>query len=465
MSQTVYSTDATKSICNHLEKMLTNVPLGTNLGLYQLMMAMVSGRFLESRGAVFPALEDLGLTPDEVRRSSAALRQGRWKTQDLLSCWQQSVLQESHFSPNCYGGFCPVPCDMTGFRRPALKDNPAKHYVAEAGKALPAIVIGIAVAVGKLKNASQGSSSDKGSSSRFALPRLLVRWEPGDTKEANVQTRLIEQAGKTLSPQEVAVFDAGFSLTEVRALVPRFVVRMAKNDTVRRNFLPEYKGIGRHCEYGQVVRPLARTRDGKDFEATDSDTTFYWQEGNVRLHAKIWREVVLPGEKVVLPREKAGAQTLTVVAIFDPRHKEPLLLATNLEVCPQVLHCLYRDRWAVEHLPLAAKPMLGCGAAFVFGQESRLRLPELALLCGNVLSYVAATCSAVATGFWDRVCRATCGRLRRVLNRLSFSELPVVGEQLRKKASTTSHLKTGVEGHRRQKASKVTPEPLETAPI
>ena len=62
MSQTVYSTDATnyrtdatKSICNHLEKMLTHVPIGTNLGLYQLMMAMVSGRFLESRGAVFPA--------------------------------------------------------------------------------------------------------------------------------------------------------------------------------------------------------------------------------------------------------------------------------------------------------------------------------------------------------------------------------------------------------------------------
>ena len=199
--------------------------------------------------------------------------------------------------------------------------------------------------------------------------------------------------------------------------------------------------------------------------ATDSDTTFHWQEGNVCLHAKIWREVVLPGEKVVLPGEKVGASTLTVVAIFDPRHKEALLLATNLEACAEVLHYLYRDRWAVEHLPLAGKPLLGCGSAFVFGQESRLRLPELALLSGNVLSYVAATCSAVATGFWDRLCRATCGRLRRVLNRLNFSELPVAGEQLRKKASVTAHLKTGVEGHRRQKASKVIPGSLETAPI
>ena len=456
MSQTVYNIEATKSICNHLEKMLTHVPLGTNMGLYQLMIAMVSGRFLESRGALFPALEDLGLTPDAVRRSSAALRQGRWKTQDLLHGWQQSVQQEGNFIQNCYGGFCPLPCDMTGFRRPQLKDNPAKHYVAEAGKALPAIVVGIAVAVGNLKNVAVGSS-DKVGTSRFALPRLLVRWEPGDTKEANVQTRLIEQAGKALAPQEVAIFDAGFSLAEVRALVPRFVVRMSKNDTVRRSFLPEYKGVGRHSEYGQVVRPLARTRDGKHFEASDADTTFSWHEGNISLHAQIWKEVVLPGEKV-------GASTLTVVALFDPRYKEPLLLATNLEVCAQVLHHLYRDRWAVEHLPLAAKPMLGCGAAFVFGQESRLRLPELALLSGNVLSYVAATCSAVATGFWDRACRATCGRLRRVLNRLHFCELPVVGDQLRKKASVTSHLVTGVEGHRRQKASKAMPGSLETAP-
>jgi hypothetical protein len=119
------------------------------------------------------------------------------------------------------------------------------------------------------------------------------------------------------------------------------------------------------------------------------------------------------------------------------------------------LHCLYHDRWAVEHLSLVGKPLLGCGSAFVFGQESRLRLPELALLSGNVLSYVAATCSAVATGFWDRACRVTCDRLRRVL----------LGGQLRKKASVTSHLKTGVEGHRRQKASKAMLGSLEMAAI
>jgi hypothetical protein len=99
---------------------------------------------------------------------------------------------------------------------------------------------------------------------------------------------------------------------------------------------------------------------------------------------------------------------------------------------------------------LAAKQMVGAHRACVFGDESRYRLPELALLAGNILAYVAAT-AAVATGFWDRRCRPTCGRLRRVLLRVNFSEIPVPADSLRKKASVAAHWPKGVQGHRRQK--------------
>jgi len=86
----------------------------------------------------------------------------------------------------------------------------------------------------------------------------------------------------------------------------------------------------------------------------------------------------------------------------------------------------------------------------VCGGESRHRLPELALLAGNVLAYVAATAAAVATGFWDRGCRPTCGRLRRVLLHGDFSKSPVPEGPLRNKVSVTAHLPQGVQGHRRQ---------------
>lgn len=148
-----------------------------------------------------------------------------------------------------------------------------------------------------------------------------------------------------------------------------------------------------------------------------------------------------------------GSPPFSVVAIYDPRYREPLLLATNLKVSPEALLGLYRDRWSVEQLPLSAKPMLGCERAFVFGAESRYRLPELALLCGSVLSFLSASSAPVATGFWDRACRPTCGRLRRVLGRLDFSKLPSPVGELRKKATVTAHLLTGVRGHRRQKAN------------
>src|SRR5262249_37020561 len=114
---------------------------------------------------------------------------------------------------------------------------------------------------------------------------------------------------------------------------------------------------------------------------------------------------------------------------------------------------LYRDRWPIEQVPLAAKQMLGAHRAFVFGGASRYRLPELALLAGNILAYVAATGAAVATGFWDRHCRPTCGRLPRILLQLHFSEVPGPWGALRKKASVTEHLPKGVQGHRRRKGS------------
>ena len=144
------------------------------------------------------------------------------------------------------------------------------------------------------------------------------------------------------------------------------------------------------------------------------------------------------------------------MVIHDPRYAEPLVLATPLNVSAETLWRLYRDRWPVEKAPLAAKQMLGAERAFVFSAEGRWRLPELALLAGNILSYLAARSEAVPTGFWDRAALPTCGRLRRTLHRIHFSQLPLTDVRLRKKASRTDHLPKGVLAHRRHKAGSFT---------
>ena len=110
----------------------------------------------------------------------------------------------------------------------------------------------------------------------------------------------------------------------------------------------------------------------------------------------------------------------------------------------------------MEQLPLAAKQITrervpGAARQFVFAPESCQRLPELALLAGSLVSFVAATEARFATGFWDRCARATPGRLRRVLARIPFSEFGPLEAHVRKKRSPTAHLPKGILGHRRQK--------------
>ena len=422
-----------------LGAILADVPVGTNLGLFWLLWALISGRFLLSRGAVFPALADGGLPADAVRRSGAALAYGRWAIQTLVRAWHQVVEQEGRWQAHCYEGFRPVACDLVGFFRPRLSGCLGKHYQSGADKALPAIVLAVVAAVGSVGKV------------RLPLVRLLLRAERSDRSEAELQRRALTQAGATLQADEVLVVDAGFGVASLlTGGVPRFVARVARNFTARRNVLPAYPGRGRRPAYGERVRPLPRTYKGRTIAASSPDATAQWVVAGRTIKAQIW-------DHLVLSTAKPGAAAFRCAVIHDPRYQEPWVLATNLPVSASALWCLYRDRWPVEQMPLAAKQMLGTHRAFVFGGESRHRLPELALLAGNVLSYVAATSAAVATGFWDRCCRPTCGRLRRVLLRVNFSEVPVPEGPLRKKASVTAHLPTGVQGHRRQKGVSTLP--------
>lgn len=66
-----------------LEYTVKTQPIGPNLALLYLLWALMSGAFLGSRGAIFPALLTLGLTASEVRRCSQAVRTGSW-TSDVL---------------------------------------------------------------------------------------------------------------------------------------------------------------------------------------------------------------------------------------------------------------------------------------------------------------------------------------------------------------------------------------------
>lgn len=423
-------------IISSLSVLLQNLPVGTNLALLQFMWMLVSGALLPNRGAIFPALKSVGLSDVETRRAWAAFRKGVWQIAVLLRLWQEHIEGLSGWHVHRYEGYIPVSVDVTAFWRPALKTCPSKHYHPAANRALPAVIFGITGQVGDLNG------------QRVALPRSFERVHPQDPKEDRLWREMLKGIKKKLAEDEIAVLDAGVKIKLLQEIgITRYVVRLAKNFTARRNYPGEYSGCGRRQKYGDLVRPLPRIHNGKTLAATIPDEVVTWQENERELRAEIWRGLIL--NKVV---PDSLNQTFDVYAIHDPKFETPWLLATPVKLDAATVKAIYADRWPVEQIPLAAKQMVGAHRQFVHADESVQRLPELALLAGSILSFLAATVPAVPTGFWDRKPKRTPGRLRRTLFGKPFPKDYQFSGQLRKKNSATAHLPKGIAARRTKTA-------------
>ena len=320
-----------------LSRVVAGVPIGTNLGLFHLLWMLLSGRLLQSRGAVIPGLADLGLAADAVRRCWAALAYGKWHTSRVLEAWEQLVREEGCFQPHQYGGYRPVACDLVGFFRPRLQDCPTKHYSSAAGKALPAIPVGLAARVGSV------------GAQRLAVPYLLVRSEGTEASEGPLQLRLLQKVQAKLADDEALVCDRGFPLAQLQAAgILRYVARGPINFTARRAVLPAYHGKGRKPRRGTLVRPLPRTYKHHTIAATPPDRHETWQVGArktpLQLRAEFW-------DGLVLAEAPPGAPTFSTAVIHDPRFDEPLLVNTTLPLTGAQLQAFYLDRWPVEGLP------------------------------------------------------------------------------------------------------------------
>ncbi len=108
-------------ITDLLAKTVADVPIGTNLGLFRLLFALLAGHFLNARGAVFTALDAFGLPKPDLKRAVAALAYGSWQIEGLLQCWQNSVHQEQRFVANSYEGIRFLPTAVAGLCQQALR--------------------------------------------------------------------------------------------------------------------------------------------------------------------------------------------------------------------------------------------------------------------------------------------------------------------------------------------------------
>ena len=133
-----------------LQVVVQTVPLGTNIALLQLMWTIVNGSFLQSRGAIFPALVANGHSPRASRRIWQAFRHGVWRIDDSLSHFRDYVAQEEKWVAHRYEGYQPVAVDWTAIWRLRLKGWSGKLFHSLAGRALRGIGFGLVCEVGEV---------------------------------------------------------------------------------------------------------------------------------------------------------------------------------------------------------------------------------------------------------------------------------------------------------------------------
>lgn len=437
-----------------IEQMMTVVPKGTALGLCDLISAMLSGYFIESGGAVMPAVEaylrqeveDEEERAARSRRAAKALTYGSYNLKELLDKLREIVEEEDNWKPIIVQGYRVVPVDFTAYRRAAVEKLKSTAYFSDTNRAVPAVPVGMIGTVGEVNG------------QRIALLKNVVVTDVKTNDNVADKKELYRQVEKCLEEDEIGVLDAGFKLVEAaEAGIERCVIRLATNCTFGKTAgeIPERtsaKGATPTQYKAEIIRPLERTHGKNRIPANPADKICtITDESGQEMETHIWNELYFLErhlKKVKESKKKDLRQMpIKVMAIYHPAYDNPLLIGTFvLSLESAAGYKIYATRWPIEGLPQTGKYILsgGGGTHYVHHPTAMQRLPTLSLIFGSLLKYVAATLPPFRTGFWDRKLKPTYGRLLRHLKKVGIS----LSEQLFKKDSVTAHLPVGYEAIR-----------------
>lgn len=110
------------------------VTLGTRLCFVQALFTLMSGRLLESRGAIIPALSNFGFDKRETQRIRQAIHRGAWSTNQLLKHFYALVIHQQHWQPLRVAGYSVNALDTTAIFRPKLQSCQTRHDHPVAGR-------------------------------------------------------------------------------------------------------------------------------------------------------------------------------------------------------------------------------------------------------------------------------------------------------------------------------------------
>jgi len=446
-------------IVSLIEQLLTPVPKGTALALCDILCAMGSGYFIESGGAIMPAVDQyLRQTIEEEkerearsRRAAKAITYGQYNLKELVDVQQEMIKGSSEWHETIIQGYKIKAADFTSYKRSSVKNLKSKAYDGDVGRAIPAVSYGLLGSIGQVGE------------QRMAVPEVMVCGDTTDNAPSKEMTRFYKEVAKAIGEHDLVTFDAGFSLVQaIEAGIENCLIRLAKNSTFGKTVgkIPERQGERGRLptkHRAEIVRPLARQHGKKVLPATPPDQTlFQTNEDGHEIKIEIWHNLYFLERQIEQVenrslRNKLRQTPLKVVAIHHPLYKTPQLLGTPCtDLTAESMQQIYPERWPIEGIPQAGKYLLsgGGGRHYVYHPTAMERLPAITMILGSLFKFVAATLPPIKTGFWDRAVKPTYGRLVRHLKKVG---LPL-STQLFKKESVTHHLPVGYEAIRLSRA-------------
>lgn len=387
-----------------INNLLLLVPAGTDYFLGIVLLVMMTGQLVATRGslarAVYPWVLHLHWG---WHRCERALARGHFVLDQLFEAAYQWCLRELaaevvYLGPQQRAVQALDTSTIARFRATKQLGAAGKGYWYRAQRAVRANIVAAVTSVVLINGVRLG---------------LVRRTRFGASCEQAV-AQLFQELPPCATPR-LLVVDAGIATKEQFAAATTqdaLLGRLRANCKLRGAPPPPPPGArrrGRPPKHGAVLHPWRAVPE----VAPDEDLTLeVTEQVGTRTHTRTLRLRRWAG----VHTEEFPATTLDVVRVDDPKFAKPLLLGTTArELATRALLSGYQCRATIETNFYVAQDSAAMEMPRAFAELAVTRRISLALLAGSLLKAIAAQCAALALGPWDRQPQRTAGRLASFL--------------------------------------------------
>jgi hypothetical protein len=387
-----------------INQLIQPLPSGTAYCIGIVLIVMMSGRLVQSKGslarAVLPLVIHLKWGWHRVLR---AMERGAWSLDVMIDNAYSWSLDNLEVETVKLGPLKRelLAADTSTIARLRSKTRDSgiwgKGYCHLAGRAVRANLVAALVSVVMIRRTRLG-----------LLRRVCFSSSPEGAIEL-VFGQLPDGPCLIIADAGIATKEQFAAATAEHALAGR----LRKNCKLRTAPPPPTGKAGRPRRHGEVLHP------GRACPEVIADEELHLPEGEIKLRR--WCS---------LHYEGFHDTVLDVLRVDDPAYKKPLLVATTArELSILELYQAYPHRWPVEVLFFVAQDSAATEMPRAWSDQAVQRRIGLGLLAGSLLKAIAAMGEGLAIGPWDRKPQPTAGRLANYLDiqLMDFASLALRG--------------------------------------